>query len=229
VINEQQSLFTSVLDSLINQAKEIASEIDTMPIDDQVEALNQIRAVLHKVSPFKEQPIDFVRWHKPESVTPNDYNPNVMMRPEMQLLKQSITNSGMTQPVVCHQSDGDSYTVCDGEHRHITQIKNPAILNRQHGYIPITVTAAKTLEEKQAETIVHNRAKGVHKLDSMSSIVMSMLRAGWTDDKIAKELGMDADEILRMKQSAGIAKAYALPEYNRAWTVDNGESTIEMD
>lgn len=226
------TLFDSIVDNLVQQAKSICQEIETLPVEDQVEALNRIRSELHQVSPFVEEPVDCTLWVKAEQVTPNDYNPNMVYRPEMNLLKTSIREDHVTQPIVSYTpareyDAGNMYEITDGEHRFITITTDKTISNRLRAYVPVSVINAKTREGKMAATIRHNRARGVHKLDSMTDIVLSMLGAGWTDDEIAAALGMDADEILRMKQVAGAAKAFERPIYNRAWINDDGQDTLD--
>jgi len=211
-------------DELTALVKPVLDYLNGLLLEQRVEALNKVRSLLHQVSPFDE-PVDVVYWVRSETVHPNDYNPNVVFAPEMKLLKTSMVKH-VTQPVVTSQIDGE-YLITDGEHRYITVTTSKRLSARLMGYIPVTVTKSKTLPEHMADTIEHNRARGVHKLDLMTEIVLTMLREGWTDDQIAEHLGMDADEILRMKQVSGIAKAFERPAYNRAWINDDGQETLD--
>lgn len=204
--------------------KPVLEYITGLPLDQRVEALNQVRGLLHDVSPF-EEPIDVVYWVRNEKVHPNDYNPNVVYAPEMKLLEISMRKH-VTQPVVTSRIAGE-YRITDGEHRYITATTSQKLKERLMGYVPVTITKSKTLPDHMADTVEHNRARGVHKLDSMTDIVLTMMREGWSDDKIADHLGMDADEILRMKQVSGIAKAYERPAYNRAWINDDGQDALD--
>ena len=228
----EKTLFSETIDDLAEKMKSICEQIAALPLPDQVEALNRARAMLHEVSPFKQEPVDLVLWVEEDRVTPNTYNPNVVYRPELKLLKTSVETYGMTYPLAVHsgkqgyQADA-GYVVVDGEHRYITITANKQISARQHGYVPVASLNTKTEEDRMAATVAFNRARGVHKLDSMTDIVLSMLRAGWTDDEIAQAMGMDADEILRMKQVSGIAEAYTRPNFNRAWINDNGQQTLD--
>jgi len=221
---QQMTLFENDVDALVQP---ILDRLAVLPVDEQVELLNAVRTALHDAGPFPEEPVDLVLWKPGEQIEPNDYNPNIVHRPEMKLLETSMRKH-VTQPVVAGRVGEDGkYVITDGAHRHIVTTTCKPLAQRLHGYVPITVTAAKTREEQMADTVEHNRARGVHTLDGMTHIVMSMLEAGWTDDKIAKHLGMDADEILRMKQVSGLAGVFARDTYNRAWISDDGQETLD--
>lgn len=218
----QLPLFNSDITAHIDA---ICEQLAVLPEAERVAALNQVRQRLHQCSPFAAEPVDLVLWVPGETVAPNDYNPNRVASPEMDLLQVSIIEDHFTQPIVVHAQDG-AYTVIDGEHRHRVGSTGP-LARRLHGYLPVTVAHTQTESDRRAATVRHNRARGVHKLDPMSDIVLSLRRAGWPDDKIARHLGMDADEILRMQQVAGIAKVFAQPDYNRAWINDDGQSELD--
>jgi len=222
----EASLFDGVIDDLEEQARSIAEQLAALPLPERIEALNRVRTVLHEVSPFQDEPVDLVLWVRGEQVEPNDYNPNVVYRPEMRLLETSIQKDHFTQPVVTHTT-GNGHIIVDGEHRYIVATTNKRVTKQLHGYLPVTVTRSTTEEERMASTIRHNRARGVHRLDNMTDIVLSMLREDWTDDEVARQLGMDADEILRLKQVSGIAKAFERPAYNRARVNDDGQETLD--
>lgn len=217
-------LFECLNDDILDLLQPVIDRLRGLPFEQQIDALNRVRAALHEASPFRDEPVDTVYWKLASTVHPNDYNPNVVYAPEMKLLETSMAKH-VTQPVVTSKI-GDEYLITDGEHRYITATTSPQLC-RLRGYIPVTVTRSKTLPEHMADTVEHNRARGVHKLDAMTDIVLSMLREGWTDNEIAKHLGMDADEILRMKQVSGIAKAFERPDYNRAWINDDGQESLD--
>ena len=233
---EMSTLFTNQIDSMVGQALSLADQIAALPLPDQVEALNRVRAALHIVSPFRDEPVDLVLWIPGDRVQPNDYNPNVVHKPEMALLHTSIEVDHMTMPLPTHVAERDvdglihgerGGTIVDGAHRRIVGTTNKTVTSRLHGYLPVAITHTYTEADRMASTVRHNRARGVHKLDSMSDIVLSMLANGWTDDEVAKAMGMDADEILRMRQVSGIAKAFERPAYNRAWVNDDGQETLD--
>lgn len=217
------TLFDNGLDE---QIKAICAQIEALPLEEKIEALNRIRSSLHEISPFRNEPVDLVLWVKSEDVIPNNYNPNVVYRPEMRLLEYSVKTYGVAYAIAAHRNSSE-YIVVDGEHRHTILSTNKPLIKRLHGYTPVAPLGTKTDEDRMAATIAFNRARGVHKLDSMSDIVISMIRAGWTDDEVADALGMDADEILRMKQVSGIAKIFERENYNRAWVNDNEADALD--
>lgn len=221
-MQNQLSMFSDSIEYLTEQ---LCAQIAALPLAERVTALNQVRTNLHAISPFQDEPIDCVLWVPGASVQPNAYNPNVVYSPEMKLLEISITEDHYTQPVVTH-AEGDVYRIVDGEHRYLIGTGAKPIVKRLSGYLPVTVTHTRTEKDHMASTIRHNRARGVHKLDGMSAIVSRMLADGWRDDQIADHLGMDADEILRLKQVSGIAGVFARAEYNRAWINDDGQSEL---
>jgi ParB-like chromosome segregation protein Spo0J len=186
--------------------------------DERIAALNQARESLHRLSPLKHHPVDFVRWARVESVRGNSYNPNHVAPPEMRLLAHSVASNGYTMPVVTHEAD-DGTVVVDGFHR--TRIcKDVADVNEStRGYLPITRIRADRSDEPSriAATIEHNRARGEHRVDQMSELVRELYQAGWRDNKIEQELGMTSDEVCRLKQITGLAELFASRDYSEAW------------
>lgn len=209
-------------------------EVDSLPLDQKVDRINEIREALHKISPFSTEPVDFVKWVKNPLVHSNDYNPNSVAPPEMELLRLSISSDGYTQPIVSMPDPDGRYEVIDGFHRHRVGKECEDIQEKVHGYLPI-VQIRETQEgrnDRMASTIRHNRARGKHKVEAMSDIVVELKRRFWSDDRIAKELGMDADEVLRLQQITGLSGLFASREFSEAWDaesfVEDGEQ-IEED
>jgi ParB-like chromosome segregation protein Spo0J len=200
------------------QAQGLAAAIALLPLAERVTALNEARAALHEVSPFRAEPVDLVEWVSGEAVTSNDYNPNSVAPAEMKLLEHSIVCDGYTQPIVS-LAEGDGFEVVDGFHRNRVGKESPAVRERVHGYLPIVrIKASQTGKpDRMASTVRHNRARGKHSVDGMSSIVLELTRRNWSEAKIAKELGMDADEVLRLKQITGLAEMFASREFSEAW------------
>lgn len=193
--------------------------------DELVDEINAIRKRIHDCSPFKQEPVDLVLWVKAGTVKANDYNPNSVAPPEMELLRVSISEDGYTQPIVTFDDD-NTREVVDGFHRHRVGKECPEIQARIHGYLPV-VTINEERQDKGdriASTIRHNRARGKHKVDSMSDIVVELKRRNWTNEKIGKNLGMDEDEILRLCQITGLADIFSDQEFSRSWDVE-GEIT----
>jgi ParB-like chromosome segregation protein Spo0J len=153
-----------------------------------------------------------------ESVHANDYNPNRVAPPEMRLLAHSILADGYTQPIVSHPEEGADVVV-DGFHRHRVGKEVPEVRERVHGYLPVARIRAERegKADRIGATIRHNRARGEHQVESMSEIVRMLHLAGWKDEKIQAELGMEADEVLRLKLITGLAAMFAEREFSEAW------------
>jgi ParB-like chromosome segregation protein Spo0J len=186
-----------------------------------VEAINKLREEIHVFSPFKTEPVDFVRWVSAPVVHANDYNPNSVAPPEMELLRTSIREDGYTQPIVAMLDEAGTYEVIDGFHRHRVGKECAEIQARVHGYLPLVQIRQEQVDKanRMASTIRHNRARGKHKVEAMSDIVIELKRRNWTDEKIARELGMDADEVLRLCQITGLAEAFKDQQFSSAWEV----------
>lgn len=207
------NLFTSALDELKDALR---NHLSGLGMEERITALNELRGLLHELSPQTE-PVDYVRWVPAGKVVANEYNPNKVAPPEMRLLHISILEDGYTQPIVCfYDQDNDQYVVVDGFHRTRVGTEKRDIRERIHGYLPIVVID-KPLDERMASTIRHNRARGKHAVSPMSDLVATLYRGGWADDRIAKELGMELDEVLRLKQITGLPEIFADREYSRAW------------
>jgi ParB-like chromosome segregation protein Spo0J len=207
------------------------SILDSMSVDEKVETINAIKLLLKEHSPFKTEPVDCVIWVKNNEVQANDYNPNSVAPPEMELLRQSIGQDGYTQPIVSWFREG-IYEVVDGFHRNRVGREYKEINERVHGYLPLTVinNGREDLGDRMAATIRHNRARGKHKVEAMSDIVIELKRRNWSDEKIAKNLGMDADEVLRLTQITGLAEMFADRDFSEAWEVDqiNEDDNLEI-
>lgn len=203
--------------------KGIISKISTGSLDERIEALNYIREQLHEISPFKDEPVDFVRWVKNTSVGANEYNPNSVAPPEMELLRLSIASDGFTQPIVTwRNSELHDNEVIDGFHRHRVGKECADIQSRIHGYLPIVAIAEdrEGKNDRVASTIRHNRARGKHRVEAMAEIVLDLHKRNWSDKKIAKELGMDQDEVLRLSQITGLLEAFENTEFTKAWEAE---------
>lgn len=184
---------------------------------DQIGFLADLRKFLHEISPLKGQPIDHVRWVPIEMVEANDYNPNSVARVEMQLLATSILHDGYTQPIVTiWDEEKGRFVIVDGFHRYFTCKTNAEIRERNHGMLPIVVIE-KDINDRMASTVRHNRARGKHSISGMSSMVFSMLDNGWADEDICNELGMEPEELLKLKHVTGFSKLFENTEYKKAW------------
>ena len=149
-----------------------------------------------------------------EKVVANDYNPNVVAPPEMKLLEISIWEDGYTMPCVCYyDSEKDLYELVDGYHRYLVLKTSKRIYEREKGLLPITVIE-KDLSNRMASTIRHNRARGTHNVELMTHIVAELIKAGMSDQWIQKNIGMDRDELLRLKQISGLAALFADKDFS---------------
>ena len=213
---------------------EVVEQLRRMSFEDKVNALNYTRERMHQYSPFKAEPVDFIKWVPNSLVTSNDYNPNSVAPPEMELLEHSIMMDGYTQPIVSYPHDG-VIEVIDGFHRHRVGKESEKVRNRIKGYLPV-VTIKEDREgrnDRVASTIRYKRARGKHKIESMSDIVLELKRRNWSPKKIGNELGMDQDEVLRLAQLTGLAEMFADKEFSEAWEADvlsdsNFEGDYEM-
>ncbi len=207
--------------AVVQEAQELTARLAALPEHERIEAINQIKLALHKVSPFKDEPVDCVLWVPADTVQANDYNPNVVAPPEMKLLERSIEADGFTQPIVTYPINGHREVV-DGFHRNRVGKESRVVHKRIRGYLPVTsIRADRTdREDRIAATIRHNRARGRHQVDNMSEIVVELSRRNWSDEKIGRELGMEADEVLRLKQISGLAEMFADREFSEAWEID---------
>lgn len=160
-----------------------------------------------------------------EKIHANEYNPNAVAPPEMRLLYDSIKEDGYTMPIVCYyRADEDMYEIVDGFHRYRIILEHRDIYDREGGCLPVSVID-KPIDERMASTIRHNRARGAHDVDLMSNIVAELHSIGRSDAWLAKHLGMDMDEILRLKQITGLAAMYQNGEFSRAWEPGEQEET----
>jgi hypothetical protein len=200
--------------------KEILRLLGRLDTEDLIKEINDIRKAIHKISPFREEPVDYIQWVKNEAISANDYNPNRVAPPEMQLLTHSIEADGYTQPIVTWSTE-DGYEVVDGFHRFRIGKEHGEIRHRVSGFLPIVAINEGRSErtDRIAATIRHNRARGKHTVSLMSEIVVELKRRNWSDKKISRELGMDQDEILRLYQITGLAEMFADREFSEAWEV----------
>lgn len=206
---------------IVEKCRELFGELWALDEESRIEIINQIRLELHKWSPMAQEPVDCVQWVKADKVQANDYNPNSVAPPEMRLLEHSIAEDGYTQPIVAWQNNGH-YEVVDGFHRNRVGKESKKVRDRVLGYLPLTIVNYARLDrgDRIAATIRHNRARGKHRIDAMSDIVVELKRRNWSDERIGRELGMDQDEILRLCQITGLAELFTDQEFSKSWDVE---------
>jgi ParB-like chromosome segregation protein Spo0J len=169
---------------------------------------------------FNHNPVNNVMWVPLEKVYANNYNPNSVALMEMKLLYISIKHDGYTMPVVTiHDPDNDRYVIVDGFHRYSIMKRYKDIYEANHGCLPIVVIQ-KSLNDRMASTVRHNRARGKHSIDGMGKIVIDMLNNGWSDQRICTELGLEKEELIRLKHLTGYAKFFLNTQYSQAMETD---------
>lgn len=210
---------------IIRQFKSLLSDIDTFQTDEKIEIINRLKKGLHSISPFKNEPVDCVVWVKGDLVHANDYNPNSVAPPEMQLLEQSILEDGYTQPIVSWFKD-EEIEVVDGFHRNRIGKESETVKKRILGYLPVVNINASQQgkNDRIASTIRHNRARGTHNVELMSTIVSELVEMGKGDPWICKHIGMSADELLRLKQITGVAALFKNTDFSKSWDAEGLES-----
>lgn len=211
-------LFDQLGRDLVSRVEAICAELSALPEPARIDALNRIRMALHLVSPFADEPVDCVLWVPADQVRANAWNPNAVAPPEMRLLQHSIEADGYTQPIVTHPEPG-GYEIVDGFHRHRVGKEAPRVRQRVRGYLPITQIKPDRsgLRDRMAATIRHNRARGKHGVVPMADLVGELIRQGWSDSAICKELGMEPDEVLRFKQNTGLPELFKGGTFSRSW------------
>lgn len=230
IIAKKKSKYYSILKNIemnslsIEKLTELlADKISKLETTDlQISALNNSRAALHKVSPLKHHPVDFVRWEKSDMVEINEYNPNAVAPPEFKMLYESISNDGYTMSIVAFK-DGENFKIVDGFHRRQIERVHKDISESTFGYIPLsTIRNSQTDQSnRMASTILHNRARGSHNIELMSQIVSELVEMGKGDPWICKHIGMSIDELLRMKQITGLASLFTNKDFSDSWVSDS--------
>ena len=197
---------------------EIKSHLDGSA--DRQGDIDAVRQLLFEQSDQRGQPVDRVRWVPIENVIPNDYNPNNVAGKEMQLLYVSIKADGYTQPIVTIFDETlKKYVIVDGFHRYFVGRNQADIREAVNGMLPIVVID-KSANERMAATVRHNRARGEHSIAGMGNLVFSMLQNGMTDAEVCNEIGLEPEELLKLKHITGFSKLFVGHKYNKAWETD---------
>jgi ParB-like chromosome segregation protein Spo0J len=203
-----------VVHPYVGKIKNLVEALDDP--QDKIDFLEQFKEDIAEFHPI-QQPVGVVMWVEIDRVQANDYNPNSVAGAEMKLLYTSIKHDGYTQPVVTiYDEELDKFVIVDGFHRYFTCKSNQDIRDRNHGRLPIVVIE-KDINERMAATVRHNRARGSHSVDGMASMVFSMLEQGWSDADICNHLGMEPEELLRLKHITGFSKLFENTEYKKEW------------
>lgn len=193
--------------------EELTNEIHN--IDDKVSLYNEISNRLYFFLNI-EHPTLNVQLIESNKINANDYNPNVVAKPEYKLLEHSILSDGLTLPIVTGKESNGNIVIIDGFHRTKLLNENKVLRGTLHGYIPVVILN-KELEKRMASTVRHNIARGIHQVELTSNLVKKLIQLNWNDEDIVKEIGMDIDEVLRMKQITGLASLFSKHEFSIAW------------
>lgn len=221
-----------MVESIIQRFNLLMNDVATLEDEDYIFIENTLKEMMHMHSPLCDEPVNCVTWVKNDLVFANDYNPNSVAPPEMELLRHSISEDGYTQPIVTYPQD-DKYEVVDGFHRNRVGKECQDITSRVKGYLPVVRIKSSQSDKNNriASTIRHNRARGKHNVEAMSDIVIELKRRNWTDSKIAKNLGMDEDEVLRLCQITGMAELFSDAEFTKSWDIgfEEGDEEVEFE
>lgn len=197
----------------------IKDRLNDMPFDEKVKVFNEVTQELYDWLGVQCPTLN-VQLVPADKVIGNDYNPNKVAPPEMKLLKLSIKKDGVTMPVVvCDTPEAEyPYTVVDGFHR-TTVIQTDKEVNKvMRGYVPVS-RLNKSIEDRITSTVRHNMARGTHQVELSAKLITMLKKHNWTNARIGLELGMDADEVLRLKQITGLAEAFRDQEFSKSWEV----------
>lgn len=194
----------------------ILHKYEDAPFDEKVRVYNEISRQLYEFMALPHPVLNISLVPLPQ-VKGNDYNPNKVAPPEMQLLTLSIRKDGMTMPVVvASEPQDEQWVVVDGFHRTAVCTGNKDIRESLHGYLPVT-RLDKGLEDRVTSTVRHNMARGTHQVELSARLVALLKKHNWSNERIGTELGMDPDEVLRLRQISGLAEAFADEEFSKSW------------
>lgn len=193
--------------------EELTNEIHN--VDDKIYLYNEISEKLYLFLNI-EHPTLNVQLIASNKINANDYNPNVVAKPEYKLLEHSILSDGLTLPIVAGKENNGDIVIIDGFHRTKLLNENEILSASLYGYIPVVILN-KELEKRMASTVRHNIARGIHQVELTSNLVQKLIQLNWNDEDIVKEIGMDIDEVLRMKQITGLASLFSKHEFSTAW------------
>jgi ParB-like chromosome segregation protein Spo0J len=205
---------------LLAALKEEISSVDD--VDNKIDLVNEVRLEIHEVSPLKDHPADCVLWERSDAVEVQRINPNAVAPPEMELLYESIKNDGYSMSCVAWKQPDGTIRIVDGFHRRQIERTHPDIAASTFHRIPLSLIRKSQEGEgdRMASTIRHNRARGTHNIELMSTIVAELVEMGKGDRWIQKHIGMSADELLRLKQITGVAALFANRDFSDSWEAD---------
>lgn len=198
--------------------EKILDQFKNSDIHEKIKVYNKISQELYDFLGMNH-PVLNVQLVPVDDVEANDYNPNKVAPPEMKLLKLSIRKDGFTMPVVAAKKSSDKYVVVDGFHRRTHAASDKKIRESLSGYLPIS-KLDKKIEDRITATVRHNLARGTHQVELSANLIVLLKKHNWTNARIGKELGMDADEVLRLKQITGLAELFKDKEFSNSWEIE---------
>jgi len=208
----KQTTLEELKPSLLDQVRKIAQEASNLPLEEKVNFLNEARRILHEISPFNFEPIDFVEWVPAETLEANGWNPNHMADNERKMLVGSMRKYGMSQAIVSMKEG----RIIDGWHRNYTGSTDPVLSERMHHYLPRVCIEGDEADQREA-TLLFNETKGKHYVEKEGQVIRDLVELGRDDTELSKNLGKTDEELTRLKQITGIATRFANKEYSKAW------------
>ena len=158
-----------------------------------------------------------------DMVQANTYNPNAVSDNNMALLEESILSNGFCFAIVTiWDPDLEKYIIIDGFHRYLIfrdwfEAKEIPIIVLDHD-----------IAQRMAATVQFNRARGVHQVELMGDLVQALVEQGVDDGEIATKLGMEIEEVFRLKQITGIAELFKNQIYSKSWVMMEAENGVEL-
>lgn len=208
----KQTTLEDIQPSLIDRIKAIAQEASNLPLEEKVNFLNEARRILHEISPFSFEPIDFVEWVPAETLKANGWNPNHMADNERKMLVGSMRKYGMSQAIVSMKEG----RIIDGWHRNYTGSTDPVLSERMYHYLPRVCIEGDEADQREA-TLLFNETKGKHYVEKEGQVIRELVELGRADEELSKNLGKTDEELTRLKQITRIAARFANKEYSKAW------------
>jgi hypothetical protein len=207
-----QKTFDDIRPSLLDRVKSIAQDASKLPLEEKIDFLNEARRILHEISPFNFEPIDFVEWVPAETLEANGWNPNHMADNERKMLVGSMRKYGMSQAIVSMKEG----RIIDGWHRNYTGSTDPVLSERMYHYLPRVCIEGDEADQREA-TLLFNETKGKHYVEKEGQVIRDLVELGRADEELSKNLGKSSEELVRLKQITGIAARFANKEYSKAW------------
>ncbi len=223
----KQTTLEEIQPSLLDRVRAIAQEASKLPLKEKISFLNEARRILHDISPFSYEPIDFVEWVPASTLEANGWNPNHMAQNELNMLSGSMRKYGMFQAIVTSEIAEGKRRIIDGWHRNYTGSTDSVMKKRMYGYLPISYVKGDEADQREA-TLLANETKGKHYVEKEGKVIRDLVELGRTGQEISKNLGKSPEELTRLGQitKTRIAAQFANKEYSKAWGELDGKLEI---